>query len=542
MPVATISVVGAFRTGKSFLLDLFLRYLRYAEAHPDGEGGAGAGDDDDDDDDDGHDGDGTGAGAGRSSRAGAADDRPMWLYGAAGSASSSHAAAASTSSSSLLEGGEKDGTGFKWRRGMQRMTLGIWLWNRPFILRTRQLRAMGLAPSSSSPGANAGGSAPRPRPSSKVAVLVMDTQGLFDNETGKALSVAIFGLSAVLSSYTIYNLKERIGEDSIEHIEFFTEYARLVAKAEQDSTRAAAEAGAGGGGAGGAAAAARRRKAGAAWAGAGAGASTSTSSSSDSPASPSWTARASAAAQRREVDRSQKLIELSTPLAAAAAAAASTSSSSADDAAALASVAAAAGAVDIPAAPFQRLEFLLRDAVLEAPLSDPAALDRSMGEYLSKVFSARQLPELRDKRVQILRCFDRLSCYMIPRPSDAVIEGMYDDGRPFVGDVNDIGPRFRTMVQRYVDVVFRENLEPKRIGDRVITGKEYAVLAREYCKLFEQVRRGEGGKRTRSRQSRNPPPHLTRVPPPPPPNLHPRAPRAPRASPSPWTPSRSWPW
>jgi hypothetical protein len=34
--IAVLSVVGAFRTGKSFLLDLFLRYLRFYDERPDG--------------------------------------------------------------------------------------------------------------------------------------------------------------------------------------------------------------------------------------------------------------------------------------------------------------------------------------------------------------------------------------------------------------------------------------------------------------------------------------------------------------------------
>jgi hypothetical protein len=34
MPIAIVSVVGAFRTGKSFLLDFMLRYLRAKGASP----------------------------------------------------------------------------------------------------------------------------------------------------------------------------------------------------------------------------------------------------------------------------------------------------------------------------------------------------------------------------------------------------------------------------------------------------------------------------------------------------------------------------
>jgi F420-0:gamma-glutamyl ligase len=44
----------------------------------------------------------------------------------------------------------------------------------------------------------------------EVAVLVVDTQGMFDNETSMGLTACIFGLSTLISSHQIYNVEKRI--------------------------------------------------------------------------------------------------------------------------------------------------------------------------------------------------------------------------------------------------------------------------------------------------------------------------------------------
>ena len=61
------------------------------------------------------------------------------------------------------------------------------MWSRPFI---RQL----------------------PGSTEKVAVLIVDTQGLFDGVTSQNLTVSIFALSTLISSHLIYNMKNQIQE------------------------------------------------------------------------------------------------------------------------------------------------------------------------------------------------------------------------------------------------------------------------------------------------------------------------------------------
>lgn len=76
-------------------------------------------------------------------------------------------------------GGEnKEMSSFAWRGGQERQTTGIWMWSEPFLRTPKGL-------------------------SEQVAVLLMDTQGMFDNETSMALTAQIFGLSTFVSSFQV---------------------------------------------------------------------------------------------------------------------------------------------------------------------------------------------------------------------------------------------------------------------------------------------------------------------------------------------------
>jgi len=138
--VSVISVVGAFRTGKSFLLSWFLRYLTHRES--------------------------------------SSSNDTVW-----------HGQKTSL---------DQDG-GFHWRGGSERDTTGIWMWNKPFYL---------------------------PHSSGRIAVLLVDTQGMFDNVTTMNLTSSIFCLSTLISSHQIYNVDKNIREDNLQHLALFSEYGR----------------------------------------------------------------------------------------------------------------------------------------------------------------------------------------------------------------------------------------------------------------------------------------------------------------------------
>ncbi|XP_070769109.1 atlastin-3 [Enoplosus armatus] len=134
--VVVLSVAGAFRKGKSFLLDFMLRYM-YRKGSDNWLG---------------------------------QDDEPL--------------------------------TGFSWRGGSEPETTGIQLWSEVF-------------PVQKSDG-------------TEVAVVLMDTQGAFDNQSTVKDCATIFALSTMTSSIQIYNLSQNIQEDDLQQLQLFTEYGRLA--------------------------------------------------------------------------------------------------------------------------------------------------------------------------------------------------------------------------------------------------------------------------------------------------------------------------
>uniref|UniRef100_A0AAV2JK10 GB1/RHD3-type G domain-containing protein n=1 Tax=Knipowitschia caucasica TaxID=637954 RepID=A0AAV2JK10_KNICA len=134
--VVVVSVAGAFRKGKSFLLDFMLRYMHTQQ----GESWIGG------------------------------DDDPL--------------------------------TGFTWRGGCERETTGIQVWSEVFVVEKPD--------------------------GSKVAVLLVDTQGAFDSQSTIKDCATVFALSTMTSSVQVYNLSQNIQEDDLQHLQLFTEYGRLA--------------------------------------------------------------------------------------------------------------------------------------------------------------------------------------------------------------------------------------------------------------------------------------------------------------------------
>lgn len=67
------------------------------------------------------------------------------------------------------------------------------------------------------------------RTGEKLAIVIIDTQGLFDNETSPMDNSRIFALGTLISSIQILNLSGMIQEDQLQYLQFATEFAKFAA-------------------------------------------------------------------------------------------------------------------------------------------------------------------------------------------------------------------------------------------------------------------------------------------------------------------------
>ena len=382
----------------------------------------------------------------------AADSDDAWLTAASEDApleGNALSAAPDYSSTTAAPGSAR--SGFKWRGGLERMTTGMWLWSRPFVRRL--------------PEASGGG---------EVAVLLMDTQGLFDSETGQMLTTCIFGLSALMSSYLIFNVSRQVQEDHLQHLALFTEYGRRVTEAQE------------------ARAASKGREPPQRAGGAGkpqAGGSRSSSAAGGRP-----TERGSEEGEESdegapaEDDKDDGGVGATAAVAALRRLAAWGSGVSGGGSG-VGSGGGGGGGSDgsspaarpaPPAPPFQCLEFLVRDAVLRSP-GDPAACERAMEEHLAGVLGKSHNRDLVTVRQHIRSCFADVSAFALPHPGFAVAES-----EQYAGAVGDIRLEFARLVAYYARRVFAVRLRAKLVHGRAVDAAELGRLFAAYALAFQE--------------------------------------------------------
>ncbi len=83
--------------------------------------------------------------------------------------------------------------GFSWKPGVARNTSGIVLWSDVFLYDAKN--------------------------GEKIAILLIDTQGLFDHDTPPAINGKIFSFTTLITSVQIFNLANMIQEDHLEYLQ-----------------------------------------------------------------------------------------------------------------------------------------------------------------------------------------------------------------------------------------------------------------------------------------------------------------------------------
>lgn len=295
--------------------------------------------------------------------------------------------------------------GFLWGGGQRRMTVGIWAWSRPFYL-TMPTQA---------------------GKRKRTAVLVLDTQGMFDRKTSEHVTRSVFGLGTLLSSCMVYNIKGNISEDVLRTLSMFTEYARVVSNREQDRGK--------------------KRKG-----NRGAGGDDGGPEAADDAAS---------AAEGRKppfqhvtvLVRDSSKAEARGPLEA--------------------------GGEDEYA---EECNEVMAQIMREGGAASEGAPAGGGGGGLVASDGGSGIEDIRGTREQIQRCFQNVTMFEMPPPEKPV-----RTGRGFDGKVSSCGDEFVGYMRAFVERTMRRELEPKVLAGSVVTSHGLRLYLRAYVALFKDV-------------------------------------------------------
>ena len=94
--------------------------------------------------------------------------------------------------------------GFAWRGGSERHTTGMLIW--PHLYQHTLVNG------------------------DKVSIILVDTQGTFDNKSSIQDCVTIFALSTLISSVQIFNIFHNIQEDDLQQLQVIKAFDRMLTK------------------------------------------------------------------------------------------------------------------------------------------------------------------------------------------------------------------------------------------------------------------------------------------------------------------------
>jgi len=104
---------------------------------------------------------------------------------------------------------------FKWAGGPSRITPGIQVWSKPIVVELNDENGR----------------------KKKVAIILLDCQGLFDKKTTNTQNSKLFAFSALLSSVFIFNDNTGLAEDVLSFLHSYLEYAKFTEVTSSNSQR-----------------------------------------------------------------------------------------------------------------------------------------------------------------------------------------------------------------------------------------------------------------------------------------------------------------